>query len=66
VLEVADAAFAAGAPLDESAEGWSLFVLAAGGAGGAFTRDRDALDVYRSKTRSRALKCAFVLCEIDE
>src|SRR5690242_16788616 len=36
VFEVADAAFAAGAPFDEFAEGRASLVLAAAGAGGAF------------------------------
>jgi hypothetical protein len=44
VFEVADAAFASGAPFDESAEGWALFGLPAVGAGGAFTGDGDVAD----------------------
>src|SRR5690606_13110301 len=43
VFEVADAALTAGAPLDEFAECWSLFVLAAGRAGGAFSGYSDGL-----------------------
>src|SRR5687768_11841473 len=44
VFEVADAAFAAGSPFDQFAEGWSLFVSASAGAGGALAGDGDVFD----------------------
>ncbi|GIH18931.1 hypothetical protein Raf01_71030 [Rugosimonospora africana] len=44
VFEVADAAFAAGAPFDEPSERGALLVFSAVGAGGAFARDGDPLD----------------------
>jgi hypothetical protein len=44
VFEVADAAFAAGTPFDESSERRTLLVFSAAGAGRAFAGDGDLLD----------------------